>query len=68
MAALGHTDCGISQVDYYTWITPEHDPTNREDWFGIQPPDGGPGPDKTAFVKGLRAAQAPATAMNVCAR
>ena len=34
MTALGHTDCGISQVDYYTWITPERNPADREDWFG----------------------------------
>ena len=68
MTALGHTDCGISQVIYYTWITPERNRTDREDWFGLQPPDGGPSPDKSAFVAGLQAAQAPAPTLHVCAR
>lgn len=66
LAALGHLDCGIAAVVYYTWITPEHNPTDREDWFGIQPPDGRPGPDLHAFADGLHAAQAPRATFNVC--
>jgi hypothetical protein len=66
LAALGHLDCGIAAVILYTWITPERNLTDREDWFGIQPPDGRPGPDRLAFVDGLRAAQAPAPTFAVC--
>jgi len=66
LAALGHLDCGIAAVVYYTWITPEHNPVDREDWFGIQPPDGRPGPDLHAFLDGLHAAQAPAASITAC--
>lgn len=66
MAALGHLDCGIAAVIYYTWITPEHDRADREDWFGIQPPDGRPGPDLHAFTDGLHAAQSPGPSYHVC--
>lgn len=66
LAALGHLDCGIAAVVYYTWITPEHNPADREDWFGIQPPDGRPGPDVHAFLDGLHAAQAPAARLTAC--
>ncbi|MEO8969694.1 MAG: hypothetical protein ABI355_18805 [Solirubrobacteraceae bacterium] len=66
LAALGHLDCGLVAVVYYTWITPEHNRTDREDWFGIQPPDGRPGPDRHAFADGLHAAQAPGASLSVC--
>ena len=66
LAALGHLNCGLAAVVYYTWITPEHDPANREDWFGIEPPDGRPGPDTHAFVDGLRAAEAAAPTIPAC--
>ena len=66
MAALGHLNCGLAAIIYYTWITPERDPANREDWFGIEPPDGQPGPDTHAFVDGLHAAEAPAPSIPAC--
>ena len=66
LAALGHLDCGVAAVILYTWITPERNPADREDWFGIQPPDGRPGPDRLAFVDGLRAAQAPGPSLAIC--
>ena len=34
-AALGHLDCGIAAAVLYTWRSPERDPSNVEDWFGI---------------------------------
>ena len=40
LAALGHIDCGVAATILYTWVTPERDPANREDWFGIHPPRG----------------------------
>jgi len=66
LAALGHLDCGVAAVVYYTWITPQHNPADREDWFGIQPPDGRPGPDLRAFLAGLHAAQTPAAPISIC--
>ena len=48
-------------------MTPERDPANAQDWFGIEPPDGGSGPDVTAFAAGLAKASAPAPAVKLCA-
>jgi hypothetical protein len=66
IAALGHSQCGVAATLLYTWVTPELNPANREDWFGISPPagGGGGGPDVSAFAAGIRAARAvaPATA------
>lgn len=65
LAALGHLDCGLAETILYTWVTPERDPANAQDWFGIHPPAGGTSPDAAAFADGLRAARAsgPATAL-----
>jgi hypothetical protein len=62
LAELGHLQCGIKAVLLYAWITPQHDLSNSNDWFGINPPTSGgsPGPDVRAFTEGLRAATAPA--------
>jgi hypothetical protein len=67
LAALGHTDCGIAAALLYTWVTPQRDPANAQDWFGIEPPDGGGGPDVTAFTTGLAKASAPAPPVKLCA-
>ncbi len=67
IAALGHTDCGIAAVVLYTWVTPESDPSNHEDWFGIHPPRGGSSPDTGAFAAGIRAARAAGAQEPVCA-
>lgn len=66
LTALGHLDCGIAAVVYYTWITPEHNLTDREDWFGLQAPDGRPGLDTQAFVAGVHAGQAPGATIDAC--
>jgi len=67
LAALGHTDCGIAATLLYTWVTPERDPANAQDWFGIEPPAGGGSPDVTAFTTGLAKAAAPAPTVKLCA-
>ncbi len=60
LAELGHLDCGIKAILLYAWITPQHDPSDSNDWFGINPPSGGGGADVRAFTEGLRAAVASA--------
>ena len=35
-------DCGVAAVVPYTWVTPEQDPADEEDWFGIRHPDDRP--------------------------
>lgn len=55
---LGESGCGVAASLVYTWVTPERDPHDHEDWFGISPPSGGGSPDVTAFADGIRAAAA----------
>jgi hypothetical protein len=66
LAALGHTDCGVSGALLYTWLTPERSATNPEDWFGISPPGGGGSADTTAFADGLAMARAPGATLGLC--
>jgi hypothetical protein len=53
--ALAHSYCGVAMTVLYTWITPEQNPAEREDWFGIQSPRGGVSPDVRALTDALRA-------------
>jgi hypothetical protein len=59
LAALGHLDCGVAAVLLYAWVTPQNDPSDSNDWFGIHPPSGGDTPDMRAFTQGLHDAAAP---------
>ena len=58
---LGHLRCGLAATLLYTWVTPERDATDGQDWYGIaNPTDPTAGtPDTAAFAAGLRAAAAP---------
>jgi polysaccharide biosynthesis protein PslG len=56
---LGHLDCGLAATILYTWVTPEHNVGDSEDWFGIENPDGTGTPASEAFATGLRAGGAP---------
>jgi hypothetical protein len=66
MTALGHLDCGLAAAILYTWVTPESDPGNLEDWYGIHPPRGGSDPSTAAFAAGVRAASAPGRRVRLC--
>ena len=67
LGALGHVDCGVAAALLYAWVTPERDPANPQDWFGITPPGGGSTPDIAAFASGLREAAAPGPTEALCA-
>ena len=58
--ALGHLRCGLAATLLYTWVTPERDATDGQDWYGIaSPTDPTAGtPETAAFAAGLRAAAA----------
>jgi hypothetical protein len=56
---LGHLDCGLAAVILYTWVTPEANPADIDDWYGIHPPHGGSDPSTPAFADGLRLAAQP---------
>jgi hypothetical protein len=59
--ALGHLQCGLAATLLYTWVTPERNATDGQDWYGIaSPTDPSAGtPDTAAFAAGLRAAVSP---------
>ncbi len=54
--ALGQLDCGVAAALLYTWVTPQRDPDNSQDWFGIASPQdaGAPTPAVAALAAGLR--------------
>ncbi|HEX3976318.1 MAG TPA: hypothetical protein VHW96_08625 [Solirubrobacteraceae bacterium] len=61
LQALGHLDCGLAATLLYTWVTPERNATDGEDWYGIANPadPSAATPDTQAFAAGLRAGVAP---------
>ena len=65
-AALGHLDCGLAMAILYTWVTPERDLANAQDWFGINPPAGGGSADTAAFAAGLQDATSPRARISLC--
>jgi hypothetical protein len=73
LAQLGHSDCGIADAVVYTWVSPEKDPADLQDWFGLSPV--GPLSQSLAhdaqstagFTAGIRAAQAPGATGTECA-
>ena len=61
LQALGHLECGLAATLLYTWVTPERNPADGQDWYGIANP-ADPSiatPDTQAFAAGLRAAVSP---------
>jgi hypothetical protein len=58
---LGHLDCGLAATLLYTWVTPDQNATDGQDWYGIANPTdpSAATPDTLAFAAGLRAAAAP---------
>jgi polysaccharide biosynthesis protein PslG len=66
VAALGHLDCGVVAATIYTWYSPEQNPANSQQWYGIDGLTGQPTPDSDAFEQGIRRAQAPAPTFKLC--
>ena len=66
LAAIGRSSCGVATAILYTWVTPERNPADREDWFGIHAPGHGASADAAAFAAGLREATAPGVTGAVC--
>ncbi len=61
LQALGHLDCGLAATLLYTWVTPQRDASDGQDWYGIANPTdpSAATPDTAAFAAGLHAAAAP---------
>jgi hypothetical protein len=66
ITALARTGCGLAAVLLYTWVTPERDPANAQDWFGISPPAGGTSRDVQSFTRAVRDAGAVAAPTAPC--
>jgi hypothetical protein len=66
VAALGHLDCGVVAATIYTWYSPEQNPADSQQWYGIDGLSGQPTPDSDAFEQGIRRAQAPAPTFKLC--
>jgi polysaccharide biosynthesis protein PslG len=76
LSALGHLDCGVAATVLYTWVSPERDPSDSGDWYGIHGPAGpggagrggaAGGDDTAAFTAGLRGAAGPGATIPLCA-
>jgi hypothetical protein len=61
LTTLGHLQCGLAATVLYTWVTPQRNPADPQDWYGIaNPADPSAGtPDTAAFAAGLRSAGQP---------
>ena len=66
LGALGHVDCGVAAALVYTWVSPDSDPANGQDWYGIGDPNGATTPDIAAFTAGLKAAGTPGKTIRLC--
>lgn len=64
LTTLGHLRCGVAATLLYTWVTPQRNPADPQDWYGIaNPADASAGtPDTAAFAAGLRGAVQPQSA------
>jgi hypothetical protein len=67
LAALGHLDCGVAAGVLYTWVTPEQNPGDSGDWYGIHGPGSAGTRDTAAFTAGLRSASGPGATIPLCA-
>jgi hypothetical protein len=47
--SLARSDCGVAAVVSYTWTTPEQNPADIEDWYGIRHHDGSATPSSDAY-------------------
>jgi hypothetical protein len=61
--ALARSGCGLAAVVLYTWVTPQQEPRNAQDWYGISPPGASASADVAAFSQSIQQAEsAPQTA------
>ena len=68
VAALGHLDCGVAAAVLYTWVSPGRNPSDSQDWYGIDGLDGAATPSVAAFEDGLRRPAGPRACGSGCAR
>jgi hypothetical protein len=65
---LAHTDCDVERVSAYSWLGPEQDTGDREQWFGIAHADGSNKPTADAYEAAVKKARADAgDTVRICA-
>jgi hypothetical protein len=40
LTTLGHLNCGVAAAVLYTWMSPERNPNDGQEWYGINGVDG----------------------------
>lgn len=55
---LGGSPCGVADAVLYTWYSPQQDPADSQQWYGIDPPTSTPSADTGAFTAGVHGAAA----------
>lgn len=66
---LPRSDCGVDRLMPYDWVGPELDPTDREQWFGIENRDGTPKASGAAYagaVQQMESPSAPTSGVTLC--
>jgi hypothetical protein len=58
LAELGHGRCGLAAAVIYTWYSPEQNPADSQQWYGISGLTGSGTADTAALTFGLHAAAA----------
>jgi hypothetical protein len=66
LGALGHLDCGIAATVLYTWYSPRQNPSDGQQWYGIDSLTSAPTADTRAFAAGVRRAGRPETTRRLC--
>lgn len=46
--------CGVPMVIFYAWVTPERDPRDLNQWYGVAGPDGSPTAASAAVARAAR--------------
>ncbi|MGI9184473.1 MAG: hypothetical protein ACR2GZ_05830 [Solirubrobacteraceae bacterium] len=63
---LGGSRCGVATAVLYTWYSPDQNPADSQQWYGINAPTGAPTADSTAFAAGVHSAAAARPATRSC--
>jgi hypothetical protein len=57
LAELDHARCGLADALIYTWYSPEQDPSDSQQWYGLSSTTGAARPDTAALTFALHAAR-----------
>jgi len=66
LAALGHLDCGVAAAVLYTWYSPQQNPADSQQFYGVMGPGDSPTPAAEAFTRGLAAARSESSTIPLC--